>query len=132
MKDKQNIQISTNIDSTSKAPIKKVDDPSIKKGEEKVLEKPRDGYTVSTYRLYKDSNGNLIKKEKVTTSYYPKKQGVIAVGTKEEVVEEEITEQEQNPQEQEPLEDNQQVNQEQQTEENNQPQVQVEENLEVE
>ena len=51
--------------------------------EEKVLEKPRDGYTVSTYRLYKDSNGNLMKKEKVTTSYYPKKQGIIAVGTKE-------------------------------------------------
>lgn len=131
-KDKQNIQISTNIDSTSKAPIKKVDDPSIKKGEEKVLEKARDGYTVSTYRLYKDSNGNLIKKEKVTTSYYPKKQGVIAVGTKEEVVEEEITEENQNPQAQEPVEDNQQVDQQQQTEENNQPQVQVEENLEVE
>lgn len=85
-KDKQNIQISTSIDGVSVAPIKKVDDPTIKKGEEKVLEKGRDGYTVSTYRIYKDSNGDVIKKEKVATSYYPKKQGVIAVGTKEEAV----------------------------------------------
>lgn len=87
-KDKQNIEIVTNTDGVSVAPNKKVDDPTLPKGQEKVLEKGRDGYTVSTYRVYKDSNGNVIKKEKVATSYYPKKQGVIAVGTMEVAPEE--------------------------------------------
>lgn len=82
-KDKQNIDIQTSTDAVLAAPVKKVDDPSIEKGSEKVLEKGRDGYTVSTYRVYKDSNGNLLNKEKIYTSYYPKKQSIIAVGTKE-------------------------------------------------
>ena len=82
-KDKQRIEISTNIDAVSIAPIKKVDDPTIDKGTEKVLEKGRDGYTVSTYRIYKDASGKEIRREKVSKSYYPKKQGIIAVGTKE-------------------------------------------------
>ncbi|MGX4599322.1 VanW family protein [Faecalimicrobium sp. JNUCC 81] len=91
-KDKQNIQISTSIDGVSEAPIKKVEDPTILKGEEKQLEKGRNGYTVSTYRIYKDENGNVTKKEKVATSYYPKKQGVIAVGTMEKPEEKPPTE----------------------------------------
>lgn len=82
-KDKQNIEIVTNTDGVSSSPVKKVDDPTIEKGKEKVLEKGRDAYTVSTYRIYKDSNGKVIEKEKIYTSYYPKKQTVIAVGTKE-------------------------------------------------
>lgn len=85
-KDKKNIRISTSIDGVSVAPIKKVDDPTLLNGEEKELEAPRNGYTVSTYRTYKDSNGKIIKTEKVATSYYPKKQGIVAVGTKEEVL----------------------------------------------
>ncbi len=84
-KDKKNIEIRTTTDKVSKAPIKKVEDPTILKGEEKELEKPRNGYTVSTYRVYKDANGKVINTKKVTVSYYPKKQGVIAVGTKEEI-----------------------------------------------
>ena len=90
-KDKQKIEILTNTDSVSEAPIKKVDDPTLPKGEEKKLESGRNGYTVSTYRIYKDSNGNLLKKEKVYVSYYPKKQGVVAVGTMETPVVEEQT-----------------------------------------
>lgn len=85
-KDNQNIKISTNIDSVSVAPIKKVDDTTLLIGQEKELEKGRDGYTVSTYRVYLDKNGNTIKTEKIATSYYPKKQGIVAVGTKEEVL----------------------------------------------
>lgn len=91
-KDKLNIDIITNIDNVSKAPIKKVDDPTLPKGEEKQLESGRDGYTVSTYRIYKDSSGNKLKKEKVYVSYYPKKQEIIAVGTMEDIQEEPITE----------------------------------------
>lgn len=86
--DKQKIEIVTNTDSVSEAPIKKVDDPTLPKGEEKKLEAGRNGYTVSTYRVYKDNSGNVIKKEKVYVSYYPKKQGVVAVGTMEEIKEE--------------------------------------------
>ncbi|WP_373601568.1 VanW family protein [Paraclostridium bifermentans] len=83
-KDKKDIEILTSTDEVSVAPIKKVDDPSLENGKEKVLEKGRDGYIVSTYRIYKDNNGNIIEKEKVSKSYYPKKQGVVAVGTKED------------------------------------------------
>ncbi|MEF9991382.1 MAG: VanW family protein [Romboutsia sp.] len=83
-KDKQNISISTNIDGVTEAPVKKVNDPTIPNGEEKVLEKGRNAYTVSTYRIYKDKNGSVTRKEKVYTSYYPKKQEIVAVGTKEE------------------------------------------------
>lgn len=87
-KDKQKIEIITNVDAVSIAPIKKVDDPTIDKGIEKVLEKGRDGYTVSTYRIYRDGRGKEIRREKVSKSYYPKKQGVIAVGTKDIIIEE--------------------------------------------
>lgn len=83
-KDKQNISISTNTDKVIEAPIKKVDDPSLPKGEEKVIDKGRNGYTVSTYRIYKDDNGNVLRKEKVLVSVYPKRQEVVAVGTLEE------------------------------------------------
>lgn len=102
-KDKQNIEISTSVDGVSSTTIKKVDDPTIEKGKEKVLERGRDAYTVSTYRIYKDSNGNVIEREKIYTSYYPKKQTVIAVGTKEE---EQVTEEntEDNTTETKPIE----------------------------
>lgn len=83
-KDKQKIEIETNIDGVSVAPTKKIDDPTMPKGKEKQLESGRNGYTVSTYRLYMDEKGKVSKKEKVAVSYYPKKQGVIAVGTMEE------------------------------------------------
>ena len=82
--DKQNIKISTNIDKVSKAPIKEEKDPTLDKGKEKILERGRDSYTVSTYRVYYDKNGIEIKTEKVATSFYPSKQQVVAIGTKKE------------------------------------------------
>ena len=115
--DKQKIEILTNTDSESEAPIKKVDDPTLPKGEEKQLEAIRKGYTVSTYRIYKDNNGNVLKKEKVYVSYYPKKQGIIAVGTMEApIVEEETTPVENTPSEDVVPPNNVEVNPEQETE----------------
>ena len=115
--DKQKIEILTNTDSVSEAPIKKVDDPTLPKGEEKQLEAGRKGYTVSTYRIYKDNNGNVLKKEKVYVSYYPKKQGVVAVGTMEApIVEEETTPVENIPSEDVVPPNNVEVNPEQETE----------------
>ena len=49
--EKQKIEILTNTDSVSEAPIKKVDDPTLPKGEEKQLESGRNGYTVSTIQI---------------------------------------------------------------------------------
>lgn len=129
-KDKQNIQIETNTDNVSKAPTKKVDDPTILKGKEKVMEKGRDGYTVSTYRIYKDKQGNVIKKEKVAKSYYPKKQGVIAVGTMEKPVEEKpVVPPVDQPQENQPSKDiNSEITQPGDLQENNSPEVPIQQN----
>ena len=77
----------------------------------------RKEYTVSTYRIYKDNNGNVLKKEKVYVSYYPKKQGVVAVGTMEApIVEEETTPVENIPSEDVVPPNNVEVNPEQETE----------------
>lgn len=83
-KDKQNIEISTSIDKVTKAPIKKENDPTLDKGQEKILELGRDSYTVSTYRIYYDENGKKVKTEKISISFYPSKQQVVAIGTKKE------------------------------------------------
>lgn len=100
-KDKQNISISTNTDSVVDAPIKRIDDPSLQKGEEKLIEKGRKEYVVSTYRIFKDENGNVLRQERVLVSKYPKRQEVIAVGTKEIEIpkEPQIPEEPQNPEE---------------------------------
>ncbi len=82
--DKQNIKISTNIDKVTKAETKKEKDSTLEKGKEKILERGRDSYTVSTYRTYYDKNGAEVKTEKVATSFYPSKQQVMAIGTKKE------------------------------------------------
>ena len=84
-KDKQNIEISTTIDKVGKAPIKKQYDSTLTQGIERILELGRDSYSVSTYRIYYDDNGKKMKTEKVATSFYPSKQQVVVVGTKEEI-----------------------------------------------
>lgn len=79
--DEQNIEIQTKVISIASATSEKVNKSDLPAGKE-VVEKPsRNGYTVETYRIYKDKNGKQIKKEKISTSYYPKKNGVIFVGT---------------------------------------------------
>ena len=92
--DKKNIKISTNIDKVTKASIKKEKDPTLEKGKEKIIERGRDSYTVSTYRIYYDSSGKEEKREKVSTSFYPSKQQIVAIGTKEEVKEEDSSKEE--------------------------------------
>lgn len=96
IKDKKNIKISTSIDKITKASIKEEKDPTLEKGKEKIIERGRDSYTVSTYRIYYDSNGKEEKREKVSTSFYPSKQQVVAVGTKEENEEKPSKEEENN------------------------------------
>ena len=86
---KQNIEILTNTDKITSAPVKKEKDATMQKGKEKIIQVGRDAYTVSTYRVYYDNDGKEIKKEKVATSYYPPKEKIIAVGTKKEKVKKE-------------------------------------------
>lgn len=79
--DKQNIEIQTKVVSFSAATPQKVNKSDLPAGKEEVDKPSRNGYTVETYRIYKDKNGKQIKKEKVSTSYYPKQNGIIFVGT---------------------------------------------------
>lgn len=88
-KDKKNIKIVTSVDKVTKAPTKEEKDPTLEEGKEKVLERGRDSYTVSTYRIYYDEKGKEIKREKVAVSFYPSKQQVVAIGTKKEDMTEE-------------------------------------------
>lgn len=81
--DKQNITISTKLDSVSQTTMKRVNDPTMPKGKEKVDKSGRNAYSVSTYRTFNDANGKKIKTEKIANSYYPKKEGIILVGTME-------------------------------------------------
>ncbi|HBF4364411.1 VanW family protein [Clostridioides difficile] len=81
--DKQNITISTKLDGVSKTTMKRVNDPTMPKGKEKVDKSGRNAYSVSTYRTFNDANGKKIKTEKIANSYYPKKEGIILVGTME-------------------------------------------------
>ena len=84
IKDKQDIKINTSTDKVTKAPTKEEKDPTLEKGKEKIIERGRDSYIVSTYRVYYDNSGKEIKTEKVATSFYPAKQQVVAIGTKKE------------------------------------------------
>lgn len=80
--DNANIEIVTTTDKVVASSVKKVNDSNLEIGKEKVTQKGRDAYSVSTYRVYKDGSGKEIKREKVVNSYYPAKQTIISVGTK--------------------------------------------------
>lgn len=81
--DKKKIEIQTAINSTIAYSVREQADSNLEKGEKEVLEKGRTGYRVTTYRIYYDENGKIIKKETVGSSYYPSKNEIVAVGTKE-------------------------------------------------
>ncbi|MDU6249564.1 MAG: G5 domain-containing protein, partial [Paeniclostridium sordellii] len=55
---------------------------AIDEGKSKVESKGRKGYKVNTYRVYKNIDGQIEKKEFINESYYPPKDKVIIKGTK--------------------------------------------------
>jgi len=79
---KRKIEIVTSTDKVVPSSVKKVNDKNLEQGTEKVTQKGRNAYYVSTYRIYKDGSGKVVKKEKIANFYYPPKQTVISVGTK--------------------------------------------------
>lgn len=58
--DKQNITISTKLDGVSQTTMKRVNDPTMPKGKEKVDKSGRNAYSVSTYRTFNDANGKKL------------------------------------------------------------------------
>lgn len=60
--DKQNITISTKLDGVSQTTMKRVNDPTMPKGKEKVDKSGRNAYSVSTYRTFNDA---MVKKLKL-------------------------------------------------------------------
>ena len=78
--DKKEIDIRIDIVKTipQKTVVKESD--KLCEGKTEVSEKGREGYEVNTYRLYKNKDGNVDKKELVNASYYPPKSKVILKG----------------------------------------------------
>ena len=79
--DKKDIEISTTVNATIEYSTIKQVDTNISEGATKALESGRKGYSVTTYRIFYDKDGNEIKKETVCQSHYPSKNAVIAVGS---------------------------------------------------
>lgn len=83
--DNKKIEIATKLNSTIPYSTTKQKDSSLPKGSTKILEVGRTGYRVTTYRIYYDEKGKKTKTETVCSSYYPSKNSVVAVGTKETI-----------------------------------------------
>lgn len=79
--DIKNIKIETEINSKQGFETKRVNDNSLALGKEEVLQKGRNTYMVSTYRVYYDDNGKEIEKKKACVSYYPGREKIISIGT---------------------------------------------------
>lgn len=80
--DVKNIIISTNMVGSSGAGSKTITDLKLAAGKKVVEKYARPSYTVNTYRIYKNNNGETVNTERLGTSYYPGQQGIIRVGAK--------------------------------------------------
>lgn len=95
--DEQNVEITTSVIGVNAAQTKEVEKKDLEEGKKEEDKSPRNGYTVVTYRIFKDKNGKQIKKEKISTSYYPKRDGLVYVGTKPKEEEKPETKPEEKP-----------------------------------
>ncbi len=80
--DQQFIEIQTDTVGYSGAGARTIPDPSLPAGKRVVESYGYTGSTVITYRIFKDKDGKVLKREKVATNVYPSKAGVVRVGTK--------------------------------------------------
>ncbi|MBF8983560.1 VanW family protein [Lutibacter sp. B2] len=78
------IKIESVIDEVVKRSIETKDDHELDEGIEKIEEKGRDGYKVTTYKYYY-KNGKLIKKERLSKDYYRPTNQILIKGTKKVV-----------------------------------------------
>ena len=56
-------------------------DPSIPKGEKRIVKEGRDGVRVGVYRIYSKTGGEIVKKEKISTDTYSAQEEVVLIGT---------------------------------------------------
>lgn len=80
--DYQNIDVTTQMLGSTGAGTKTIQDPTLPAGKKVVEKYASPGYTVATYRIYKDDKGNTTKTEKIGISSYPAKMGIVRVGAK--------------------------------------------------
>lgn len=80
--DQQFIEIQTDTVGYSGAGAKTIPDPTLPAGKKVVESYGYTGSTVITYRIFKDKEGKVLKREKVATNVYPSKAGVVRIGTK--------------------------------------------------
>lgn len=78
--DFQKIDISTQMLGSFGGGNKTVVDASVPAGKKVVVKYGRPGYSVATYRIFKDEQGNTVKTEKIAISTYPAQVGLIKVG----------------------------------------------------
>lgn len=78
------IKVKSVIDEVVKRAIETKEDKELEEGTEKIEEKGRDGYKVTTYKYYY-KNGRLIKKERLSKDYYKPTKQIIIKGTKKVV-----------------------------------------------
>ncbi len=80
--DFSNIDVTTQMLGYTGAGSKTITDPTLPAGKKVVEKYASPGYTVATYRIYKDASGKTTKTEKIGISSYPAKMGIVRVGAK--------------------------------------------------
>ena len=80
--DKRNVAIQTQVLGKIARVVENKEDPNLEEGKQLIEEKGRDGYKVKSYRIFKDSNGNVVEKQTLSNDYYPPMKKIVISGTK--------------------------------------------------
>ncbi|KDR95550.1 Vancomycin resistance protein YoaR, contains peptidoglycan-binding and VanW domains [Peptoclostridium litorale DSM 5388] len=80
--DKHNVSIETQIVGEIPRTVENKEDANLEEGKQIVEEQGRDGYKVKSYRVFMDSNGNVVDKQTLSNDYYPPMKKVVVSGTK--------------------------------------------------
>ncbi|QXM05641.1 VanW family protein [Crassaminicella indica] len=79
--DNKTIRVITEQNEVVKRPLEIRYDANLLQGKEKIEQKGRDGYKVTTYRIIYE-NGKVVEKQKISKDYYKPKKQIIIKGTK--------------------------------------------------
>lgn len=79
--DHKTVKVHSQENEVIKRPIEIQYDANLLEGQERIEQKGRDGYKVTTYKLIYE-NGVLISKEKISSDYYKPQKQIIVKGTK--------------------------------------------------
>ncbi|WP_129596148.1 VanW family protein [Anaerophilus nitritogenes] len=79
--DSRRVQIQSIENEVIKRPIEVKYDPTLLEGKEQIVDKGRDGYKVTTYKIVYENNQE-IEKKKISSDYYKPKKQIVMKGTK--------------------------------------------------